>query len=271
VRRSGILVLDNNCYGRLVSDQARERFCANLRVADLVAAPSEVNLLEAAAAPPAVRAQLLATIKDILDDRPLLPWPFWLLRRIGEASLAGDPIVELDYSGTEWYFDDPKAVDDLRAKVEAFTRELEGPYSTMHANARKTLRRMMKQRGWGDAWGNTRAFLEQQWRPGDVRESFAAQLWRALGLPADAPVKELVANPAWSLMLDGEGVAVYARALAHTQPKKVQRADLIQLVYLGGADRRVIATADAAFLEAASAVLAAYPNARAIHIDRLLE
>jgi hypothetical protein len=150
-------------------------------------------------------------------------------------------------------------------------RELEERYSALHAEARKQLRPIMKAHGWGDPWGSIRAFLERPWRPGDLREHFAGEMWRALGLPGDAPVKQLVANPTWSLMLDGEGVAVYGRALAHTQPKKVQRADLIQLVYLGGSDRRVIATADEPFLEAATAVLAGHANARAVHIDTMLE
>ena len=78
-------------------------------------------------------------------------------------------------------------------------------------------------------------------------------------------------NESWRLLLDAEGVGVYERAIAHKQPKFVHRLDLIQLVYLGLAPRRMIVTADRPLLRAANEILTLrYPNARAIHISDLV-
>jgi predicted RNA-binding Zn ribbon-like protein len=76
---SGLLIIDNNCYPRLMDPTALARFRANLRVADFEPQASEINLLEStAASPDALQARLLASIREVVGERPLLPWPFQL-------------------------------------------------------------------------------------------------------------------------------------------------------------------------------------------------
>jgi IS4 transposase len=72
-------------------------------------------------------------------------------------------------------------------------------------------------------------------------------------------------------MLEAYGAAVYERSVAHTMPKRAHLADLLQLVYLAGAKRRMIVTDDRSMLRVAHEVLGGrYNNAWAIHIADLL-
>ena len=270
--QSGILVLDNNCYALLEDVIALHRFRANLQVADLVAAPSELNLLEAIGTRPlSVQQRLLRTMKTVLADRPLLAWPYDVLRQTAEALLRGESKVEITFTGKEWYLDDPTAAAQIQAAALETSNDMERQFDEMHDRARVRVRAEMKKRGWVDSWEEIRAFLDQHWRSSDMPAFFAEAYWRGLKLPGVAPTATLLDIPAWRLMTDADGVAVYARALAHEQPKKVHRKDLIQLIYLAGGSRRIIATADAAFLDAATAVLAGHANARAVHIRAMLQ
>ena len=96
-------------------------------------------------------------------------------------------------------------------------------------------------------------------------------MWEAFKLPGPPPLEVLERNEPWRLMLDAEGVAFYEQVVAHEQPPRVQRLDLIQLPYLGIVRKRVLATADRGLLRAANAVLAGrYDNARAVDIRELV-
>lgn len=103
----GLLILDNTCLSNLEEPHRRDRFMANLRVANWAAQPSEVNLLEAAKAQGPVRDRLFAVLRGLANGGPLLPWPFKLLQQIGQTFVAGSEF-ELNASGKEWYLDDPQ-------------------------------------------------------------------------------------------------------------------------------------------------------------------
>ena len=267
----GIAILDNSCYGFLEEPPPERAFRRNLRVADLVAYPSEVNLVEATAAPDGIRERLLGTILRIGDGNPLLPWPFTLLKAIGQAILEGRTRFSLGPSGKEWYLEDLAAARALSAEVLAFQQGIEETFSRFHVENRQKLRRRMKESGVREDFSSAREFIERVWTGSDTRRDFAEVTWRGLKLPGDAPVDILERNEAWRLLLDAEGVAIYERGVATAQPKKVQRLDLIQLVFLGGAPRRVVATADKGFLRAANCILEGrYPNARAVDISDLV-
>ena len=112
----------------------------------------------------------------------------------------------------------------------------------------------------------------QEWVGSDLRRDYAAVTWSALKLPGDAPVEALERNEAWRLLLDAEGIALYERAVARKQPKRVQRMDLLQLIYLAGARRRILATSDAGLLRAGAAILPGrYLNARVVSAADILE
>lgn len=269
----GIAVIDNSCYRALAEGNALARFRGNLAVADLEARPSEVNLLEAAVTrPPSVRDRLLATIKDLAGTAGLLPWPFLILQRVGRAIANNERGFYLGASGKEWYLDDKSAIEEIRDQAKAFSERLEERFSFLHNNARRKLQRHIKASGQRYTVDSARNFLDEEWNKGETMTVFAQATWKALGLPAEAPVSTLRMNDGWRLLLDAEGLAIFQRALVHEQPKRVQRADLIQLVYMGHASRRMLVTADNAFLEAANTILRGrYSNARAVHIDGLVK
>jgi hypothetical protein len=268
---TGILLLDNNCYSHLIKPGAMSAFRANLRVIDFVAQPSEVNLLEAAAAPAPVRVRLFKVIRDVIGAQPVLAWPFRMLKEIGQAIARGEAVVTIGESGKEWYLDDDDAVSALQAEVKEFQERLEREFDRLHERNRKTIRSKMRNSGMEAAFESTAEFLDSYWQQSDTRRDYANVTWTSFGLPGEAPMDALNLNESWRLLLDAEGVAVYERAITKTQPKFVHRLDLIQLTYLGLAQRRMIATADAPLLRAANEILLSrYPNARAIHIKDLV-
>jgi hypothetical protein len=268
----GILVLDNNCYSQLTKPSALSNFRANLRVIDFVAQPSEVNLLEAAAAPSRARSQLFKVLREVIGEQPILMWPFALLKNVGQAILRGEPHVIIGDSGKEWYLDDEEAVAALRPEVKEFKDRLEQEFDRLHARNRKSIQKKMRERGIETTFFESTAhFLDTYWQQSDSRLDYANATWTAFGLPGDAPVDALNLSESWRLLLDAEGVAVYERAIARVQPKFVHRLDLIQLTYLALAPRRMIATADGPLLRAGNAILSGrYSNARAIHIRDLV-
>ncbi len=70
------------------------------------------------------------------------------------------------------------------------------------------------------------------------------------------------------LYLEGWGAAAFERAVVKQERKRVQEADLLQLVYLGGTKKRVLATQDKRFREVADAILIGrYQGATVVHPD----
>lgn len=270
--RQGLLLLDNSSYSRIASPTAMQQLKANMRAAWLEPAASEVNLLEASAAsPPSVEAALIATIREFAGDRPLLEWPFALLRRLGRAVVDGQAIVRTGASGKEWYLEDAAARNALRAEVARFNNALEVHFAELHAKTRPKSQQWLKARGVRRTMSDLRTFLDVEWPTLDLRDHIARITWSSFGLPGEAPVQALLRVPAWRILLDIEGAALFARAIVHEQARIVQRFDLIQLVYLGASGIRLLATADRTFLAMAGQIVnGRYGGARVLHIDEML-
>lgn len=270
--RQGLLILDNSCYARLADEKAMTKLESNMRAAWLHPGASEVNLLEAAATSShRTELELVRAIRRFAGRWPLLEWPFALLRRLGQAILDGSSRLTTEASGKEWYLEDAQARKDLRVKVREFNNRLEGSFVLLHENARPAAQRWLKARQIRREIDELPAFLDGEWPGLDLRDEFARATWTALGLPGDAPLPDLLKVPAWRLLLDAEGAAVYARAIVHRQPRSVQRKDLIQLVYLGATGIRILATADMPFLNLASQIVnGRYAGARVLHIGDML-
>lgn len=66
------------------------------------------------------------------------------------------------------------------------------------------------------------------------------------------------------------GAACYTQAIAHPPGKKVEWADVAQLVYLGAAPDRVLATAEVGFRSLAKSILSGrYRLAEAVSLDEM--
>ena len=272
---SGLLILDNNVFRRLESPDAFARLRANIRAADLVVHPTEVNLLEITAAPAPIRVRLLDARRAVSGGQPLVPWPLQLLQGIGRALLAGEPTYSPGPSGKEWYLEDPEALGAIHEEVRRFNGALERDFTEFHERSRQRIdeqvRPKLKALGLKDEFGSARAFLDRYWAGSEERRVYAEVTWDALHLPGPAPIAQLERVDAWRLLLDAEGVGAYERAIAHEQPKRVGRLDLLQLVYLAGARRRILSTADAGLLRAGEAILPGrYANARVVPTSVIL-
>ncbi len=218
-----------------------------------------------------VQARLLRSIKDVTGDLPLLPWPFQLLQQIGQAIVGGRSSFVLEPTGKEGYLDDLLAAREIREEVVRFNREIEDTFSKYHAQARQQLQAQLRSMGVKEDFGSARDFLEQQWIGSESRRIFAEVTWTALDLPGQAPVEILEQNEAWRLLLDAEGAAAYERAVAKVQPKKAHRLDVLQLVYLANAQRRVLVTADRGLVRIGEAVLRSrYANARVVSLEEMI-
>lgn len=268
----GIVVLDTSCYRYLAEPSALRRFTSNLRAAALTAAASEVNLIEAAGAGHAdVQRQLIATIREVANGNPLLPWPFLLLRRSGRAILDGQSTFQTTESGNEWYLDDLEACRALRTRCLEFNDRLESAFTEFHERARVEIQEYIKRSGERRRRDGARDFLDNEWRGSPLYLSVMSTTWKAIGLPGEPHIASVSSNEQWSIFLDAEGLSIYQRGIAHEQPRRVQRKDVIQLPYLGAEGRRILATADEPFQGFARIVIEGrYLGARIVHIQELL-
>lgn len=268
---SGLLILDNNVFSRLLQPSAMARLLANTRAADLILQPTEINLLEMAAAPKPVRTRLIAAMRQAAEGMALLPWPIKLLKGIGQAIAQREPTYRAEASGTEWYLDDQAALSSLREAVLRFNQRLEDAFDDLHQRNRQRVTEMVRRTQSRDHHGSAREFIVGEWVNSALRRVYAEVTWSALELPGDAPIAALEQNEAWRLLLDAEGAALYERAVARKQPRRVQRMDLLQLIYLAGARRRILVTSDQGLLRVADAILTGrYLNARAVPANQFL-
>lgn len=269
----GTLILDTNCIGRLESNAARHRFEVNTRVADWRVYPTVVNVLEILNTEnPHVRSRLLGTLAYLAANRPLMPWPYELLKIIAQAILEKKGRIELGPSEFEWILDHPERVSDEQLDAaRTLLNDQEMRFREMHERGRPKLQAELKRQGLRYAWPTPRDFLDQTWTTESHLDTYVEQIWGDFGFPSPAPVSTILRTETWRLFFDGQGIGAYERGVAERPPKQVHQMDLVQLVYLGESRRRMIATADQGMLRAAKHVLEGrYPGARAIHIDELL-
>lgn len=267
-----MLIIDNSCLSYLMRRGALARFRGSLRAADLVVALTELNLLEATAAKPdSLQADLIATLRMLAGNEPLLPWPFALLKGIGHSLARAERTYQAPVSGKEWYLDDLSALREIREEVVAFHQSIENAFTSLHENNRKRIRAVLKSSKSHGNFEDARDFLERQWFDSELRRHFATVTWRSFDLPDPVPFELIESSEAWRLLLDIEGLSVYERAVAWEEPSRVHRHDLLQLIYLAGSRRRILVTADRALIRAGEAVLQRrYLNARVAHISDMI-
>jgi hypothetical protein len=270
--RQGLLLLDANCYSRLIDAATMRQLKANMRAAWLDPAPSEVNLLELSETPsPAVEGALIAALREFAGDWPLLEWPFALLKRLAQALIDDATAIRTGESGKEWYLEDSVARAKLRSEIAQFNDTLERAFSDLHAKTRSKTQRWLKSSGAKPSLDELSSFLDDEWPTLELRDHVLGLTWESFGLPGDAPIQRLLGIPAWQLLSDIEGAALFVRALVHEQGRRVHRADLIQLIYLGASGIRLLASSDEPFLAMARQIInGRYAGARVLHIDEFL-
>lgn len=270
---SKIFLLDNNCLNRLLSSRLRHRLRANLCVTGREVWPTAMNVLEILKSRDREkRTQFLEPLAELARDNLALTLPTEGLRRIAEAVAYRRP--EIDWSAPEItrLFRDPASVTDAEAAATRdYLTHAENSFNATHRHASQSLRPMLKAEGGMERWPTVRTFLDDVWTRPEHLRSYVDLLWELWKLPGRAPFEELLDYDAWRLFFDGWGATVYERQIVHPQRRKVQHSDLVQLVYMGPASGRVLATGDEAFRRLGNEILTrSYPLARIVTLDDMI-
>jgi hypothetical protein len=268
---SGVAIIDNNCFDNLEDSAARRTFLDHLRAADWVPQITEVNVLEAIAkTSDPKRDRLVAVVRELAGSIPILPWPLEMLAQLGNAMIEGKTSHWVVASSADSFLHSRDDAIRVQEETAEFNRMIERNYSQQHDLHRVDIHGRMRNKRLRDPYKDVEHFLREYWYTSKTRADFANVIWRGLKLAGEAPMESIDQCEPWRLFIDAEGVALYERAIATNQPKRIQRMDLMQLTYLGVAPKRMIITADAGLIRAASAVLTGrYRLASAGHISSL--
>jgi hypothetical protein len=268
----GVAIIDNNCFDDLEDPASRRTFLGHLRAADWVPQITEVNVLEAIAITSAAkRDRIVAVVRDLAASILILPWPLEMLAQLGHAMIDGKTSHWVVASSADSFLHNRDDALRIQEETREFNRMIERSYSEQHDLHRVDIHGRMRNKRLRDPYRDVEHFLHEYWYPSKTRADFANVMWRGLKLAGEAPMEVIDQCEPWRLFVDAEGVALYERAIATNQPKRIQRMDLMQLTYLGVAPKRVIITADAGLIRAANAILPGrYHLAAAAHISRFI-
>jgi hypothetical protein len=231
-----------------------------------------MNVLEATASQNVrVRERLLETIARFADGRPILGFPIELLRDIGEAILRGDERMTMEPQGLDAWLHDSKLAAARQPDAVRLLSGIGAYFDRVLDHVRRDVQKELGQLDVLDSWDSAADFLDGPWGDADNLRFVVDSVWSAIGLSGDAPVESLFSNPAWRMLVDVEGMAMYQRVVVKQLAKQVQWRDLMQLVYMAGSQHRIIAMADKAFWAAATVLVTRrHPGARAMLIHDLI-
>lgn len=253
----GSVILDANAIGRLEDVPTRERFQRSLKAADLSVWVTAINVLEALKHKNAqVRTRLLSTLRALSEKHWVLPLPSEVLKRAGRMITERATEFTHEESGFEWLLHDQTRIEATHIEQASdLLADAQRTFDNAHRKGRRVFRRFLKQQGAKDPWGSIPSFLDNQWMVGSHLDSYVESIWAQLGLPGNAPIDEVLENEAWRLYFEGTGATVYERAIVSQSPQPAHLHDVVQLVYLAGASKRILVTDDNGLSRVASAVL----------------
>ena len=104
-----------------------------------------------------------------------------------------------------------------------------------------------------------------------LADNFGANATYVEGLLARFRADPRSVDESWRLFFEGLGAAVYERCVRSQTSRPVQLADFRQLVYLAGAERRVLVTDDTPLLRLGRAVIhGRYEDAQVVSFNEFL-
>lgn len=254
-RCTGIAIIDTNCLKFLESPEERRLVTASLATADFDLWPTAINAVEAAKNENQyVRDRVLTVLDALAEGKGLLPLPKQLLQGATDAIRDGydffsGPIDLLRLK------DRTSLTPEFCAAAQAWSNSLEERFNSMHDAARPKVQALIKAKPEQAPWTIASTFLDQFWTTTSQQDTLLQGFWESFGHSGQAPIEKMIAHPVWRMFLDLEGVAVFERAIEHEQPKRVDCADLLQMLYLTLRPRRILVTAESPLFRAAKAVL----------------
>ncbi len=250
-----IAIVDNNCLRHLTTEESQKAFLGSLRSAGWEVFVTAINVLEALRSPSnSKKQQLLGILRSLAPGVPILPWPHSLLERAARAIHEGRQVFAVGPSHLEWAY----AADLSSTNIPVAQRFLEDQiahFEKLHEDGRSEIQQFLRKHGLRRKWTSIPAFLDETWMQPSHIGDFAIELWRHFGLPDPAPVDRLLSSDIWRLYFEGQGAAVFNRAVQMKRDPEVHFADYLQLPYLAGAQRRMLITNDTGFRVAANAIL----------------
>jgi hypothetical protein len=257
VRLRDILILDNNAIRKLAHGPSKARLTANLKATGREFWPTGVNVLEALKSRDhQKRIRLLRILADLAGDAHALPLPTEALKLIAQGHAAGENTITWAEPRFTRLIRNPEEVtEDLASSVRKYFLDRERQFDATHEKAKSDALPLLNAGGGRARWPDVGSFLDEVWSPPEHLTAYVTGLWEDWSLPGAAPVSALLKDRSWRLYLEGWGAAMYARALAHPQPRRVEHSDLMQLVYGGSAKSTVFVTDDVGLLELGNAIL----------------
>lgn len=252
-----VLILDNNTIRKLEHDVARTRLLANLKATGREFWPSAMNVLEALKErDPRERAEHLRTLHTLAGDSYVLSMPTDALKEIAQSYASDNDTVTWAEPRLTALMRRPEHVTaEQVSAVRTHFRERERDFDSVQERAGRDIIPLLKAKGGRDRWPDLGAFLDEVWSTPSHLSGYLTGLWKIWAFPGRAPVRDLLGDRCFRLYLEGWGATMYARHLAHPQFRRVEHADLLQLVYAGSAKSTVLVSDDRGFRDVANAIL----------------
>lgn len=229
-----IVILDISCFRFIRSKEARAKLDRQMEFINATTVGTAVNAIEMSRhGSKAGRAWLREVLGYLAGTSPLMPWPYGLLERVGEAIMAGNDGIQLAPSGLENLLT-AEPSQEVLDRADALAKEMEEEFRTINEAGRPQLQRFVRDRGLVGEWTGARDFLDEVWmRPAHI-DDYILGVWEKLNLQSPCPVDEVRDNPTWRAFFEAYGVAAYEQAILPNRSSSFGMLDLLQLVYPTG-------------------------------------
>ena len=237
-----------------------------MRAANLSIYPTVSNVLEVLAHPQLdQRQRYIASLKEFLGDRALLPAPTEVLRAVGQGISSDVQRTNITGANPGLLSDDPRISAALHVRAKSAAAVIESVFQPLVAD-RQLFQQLLAKSGRRHEWSTIPEFLASEWSDPANLEHLVAQIWEGLGLSGGLPALATVwQNESWRITLEVVGATIFERAVRFQQlPNPPGVVDMLQLIYLSFNPRaRIFVTDDKALYRVADSVLTGrYPNVR---------
>lgn len=269
-----LVIVDTTFVQHLSRPASRARVISQMRTANLSIHPTALDVLEVLAIPELHKRRcFIASLKDFLGNRALLPFPTHVLRGVSARSLSRAQRTSLDGANPGLLSDDPdiSAANHDRAKSSA--ARIQSVFQPI-IDDRQLVQKILRESGRRHEWPTIPAFLASEWSDPDNLEHLVSQIWAGFRLDGSPPALSIVwGNESWRITLEAMGATIFERAVREQQrPKLPGVVDMFQLIYLSFNSRaRIFVTDDKALYRVADSVLRdRYPNVRVMSSHEFL-